>query len=175
MKKLLMGRSTLLLALLLIIGGPLYSCADEKTKPTISPVYDTNFTPSERVMAEKAFDVFCEKCQPLMGKYSKDIESIEISRGFDREDTSLLNGCVDYRCREYEWDKQIYLKIKLKDRQTVIPKELRAWGHTLHIYLGGPQNPGITIGKFPELCGAPRPSGSSEAYIPEPKLSFIKK
>lgn len=173
MKKSLMGRFILLLALLLIIGGLLYSCADEKakTKPVISPVYSTSLNPDDRIIAEKAFNVFCEECQPLMGKYSEDIESIVISC----HDIFSDGRCLDYRCDEYGWEKQIYLKIKLKDKQSVIPNELRSWGHTLHFYLGGPKNPGITTTKFPELCGVTKPTDGSDTYIPDPRLSFIKK
>ena len=132
--------------------------------------------PGERVIAERAYAVFCDTCKPLMSKYSEDIESIEIENGFDRGGSTPDGGCSDYRCREYEWDKQIYIKVKLKEKQTIIPPELRAWGHTLHIYLGGPKNPGITVGKLPQLCGATKPTdGSFDAYISEPKLAFIKK
>jgi len=145
--------------------------------PLIHPVYHQNLKPDEREIAEKAFIVFCDVCQPLMGKYSSDIESIEIGRGFDRGNISYYkgdNGCMDYRCRDYGWDKQIYIQVKLKDNTSVIPTELRAWSHTLHFYLGGPQNPGITISKIPELCGRTHSANRKDVYIAEPKLSFIK-
>lgn len=154
------------------------SCLPEGNQPSglsVSPVYDDGLSPEELAMAQKAFPIFCQTCQPLMGKYAADIERIEISRGFDRLEGEGLpnNGCMDYRCEEYGWDKQICIKVKIKDRTEVIPKEVRAFGHTLHFYLGGPVNPGITTAKFPELCGVQSSGDGVDVYIRVPGLSLI--
>lgn len=82
---------------------------------------------------------------------------------------------MDYRCDDYGWDKELYIKIKIKDRTEVIPTEARDFGHTMHFYLGGPMNPGITTNKIPELCGVPSHDDGSDVYIPVPSLSFIRK
>lgn len=149
------------------------SCSSPQSAKLV-PTYSQEFDPNGRVNAEQAFAIFSEACQPLMGKYSGDIESISIDHGFDREKNMSGDGCLDYRCREYGWDKQIYIKIKLKDKTDVIPTALRAWGHTLHFFLGGPKNPGITLNKIPELCGKINPNPGSDIFIPEPRLAFIK-
>lgn len=143
----------------------------------VSPIYDPTLKTEEVEMAKKAFTIFCQTCQPLMGKYASDIERIEITRGFDRLEVDIPggDGCLDYRCDEYGWDKQIYIKVKIKDRTEVIPTEVRAFGHTMHFFLGGPKNPGITTNKIPELCGAPSNDDGADVYIPAPSLAFIKK
>lgn len=156
------------------------SCSQEGKQPSslsVVPVYDDKFSPEEMAMAQKAFPIFCQTCQPLMGEYAADIEWIEITHGIDRLEGEGLpnNGCMDYRCDDYGWDKEIYIKVKIKDRTEVIPKEVRAFGHTLHFYLGGPVNPGITTTKFPELCGVQSNITGSDTYISVPSLSFIKK
>jgi hypothetical protein len=141
----------------------------------IVPLYSPELTTDERALAEKTFLVFSDACQPLMSKYTNDIQSINISSGFDRQPNAPGGGCLDYRCKEYGWDKQIYIQVTLKNKLNDIPGDIKAQGHVLHFYLGGPKNPGITIGKFPELCGAHKSrSGSYDIYISDPKLSFIK-
>ncbi len=152
----------------------LISCTSDK-RNSISPVCGNELNAQECFMAKEAFSVFSDTCRPLMNKYTSDIESIRIESGFDRDPNIPRDGCLDYRCKEYGWDKQISVKIKLKDKLDVIPSKIRASGHTLYFYLGGPKNPGYTVGKFPELCGAQGAAdGSYDKYISEPKLSFIK-
>lgn len=137
----------------------------------VNPVFSKRFSPSELIMAKKAFDIFSDRCRPLMDEYAEDIKSIKISHGFDRQN----NICFDYRCDEFKWDKQIYIALEIKNKANKIPVTLRAWGHTEHYYLGGPRNPGITITKFPELCGVKViDNRESDVYISEPKMSFIK-
>ena len=166
------GAKLVLMVTFLVFLFPCACSTDEPSVPAavMNPVYSTQLSSGDRQMAEKAFGVFCDACQPLMGKYASDIEKMEISEGFSRDPKW---GCMDYRCRDYEWDKEIYIQVKIKDDTKVIPSDLRAWGHTLHFYLGGPKNPGITTSKIPELCGASRKDGR-DAYISVPELSFIK-
>ncbi|MEN6423011.1 MAG: hypothetical protein ABFD76_13800 [Smithella sp.] len=147
----------------------IFSCGSDST-PNFKPIYDKSLSSSDRIIAENAFAVFCDKCQPLMSKYSNDIESIQVEKGFDRGP----DGCLDYRCREYGWDKQIYIKIKIKNDPSKIPGSIKARGHFLHFYLGGPKNSGYTVGKFPELCGARKTNNDYDVYVPEPKLALIK-
>lgn len=64
------------------------------------PIYDQKLNPNEKTVAEQAYSVFYDVCKPLMSKYSGDIESIEISKGFDRQNTSFDKGCMDYRCMD---------------------------------------------------------------------------
>lgn len=143
------------------------ACTEEPQ--VINPIYDNSLNQTQLEAAKKAYVVFCDVCKPLMSEYTGDIEWIKIEKGFDR---SLSYGCLDYRCRDYGWDKQYYIQVKIKDDTSIIPRELRAWGHTLHYYLGGPKNPGITISKIPELCGKEKVT-NNEVYISDSRLSFI--
>lgn len=162
--------------LIIIFLLSLISCTDKneiKSQAAV-PVYSQNMSPDERAMAAQAFVVFLDACQPLMTKHLTDVESIDIESGFDRDRSVPGDGCLDYRCRDYGWDKQIYIKVKLKDKLYSIPPELKAWGHTLHFYLGGPNKPGITTSKIPELCGKENKDRGVDIYISETRLAFIK-
>lgn len=159
----LMKKIIFLLFLLSIIS------ACTKEPKVIDPIYDNSLNQTQLETAKKAYVVFCDVCKPLMSEYTDDIEWIKIEKGFDR---NSQYGCLDYRCRDYGWDKEYYIQVKIKDDTSVTPGELRAWGHTLHYYLGGPKNPGITIGKKPELCGRERVK-SNDVYISDARLSFI--
>ncbi|MRR15668.1 MAG: hypothetical protein EG826_04335 [Deltaproteobacteria bacterium] len=159
--------------ILFIACTALINCGSPRS-PQIAPTYSQEMSPDERAIAEKAFAVFCEACQPLMGKYALDIESIIINNGFNREKNMAGDGCLDYRCKEYGWDKQVYVQVKLKNKLAVIPSDIKAQGHTLHVYLGGPKKPGITIGKFPELCGKTKSTNDLDFYFSEPRLAFLR-
>lgn len=143
------------------------ACIDKPK--VIDPIYDNALNQTQLEMAKKAYAVFCDVCKPLMSQYTDDIESIKI----EKRDVRVKGyGCMDYRCRDYGWDFEYEMQVKIKDDTSVIPGEFRAWGHTLYFFLGGPQNPGITISKIPELCGRERVT-SKDVYISEPRLSLI--
>jgi len=153
-----------LLIITLLVGiGIFMGCSSEQV--VVNPLYDKNLNQNELATAKKVFEVFCQTCQPLMGEYAGDIETIEISQG--------IGG---YSIDNYKWDRQIYIKVKIKDRTNLIPVSMGGpFGHTLHFYLGGPKNPGITTTKFPQLCGVQKPSNGDVSFISVPSLSFIKK
>ena len=151
----------LIMVTILVIIGISVGCSSESV--VIEPLYDKNLNQNELAVAKRAFEVFSQTCLPLMGEYVGDIETIEISRGFD-----------DYRNRDYGWDAHFYMEIKIKDSTSLIPASMRAFGHTLHFYLGGQKNPGITTTKFPQLCGVQKPSNGNDTFISVPSLSFIK-
>jgi len=150
-----------ILTILLVGISVFMGCSTEPV--VLKPLYENNFNQNELVVAKKAFEVFCQTCQPLMGEYAGDIETIEISHG--------IGG---YSIDHYRWDRQVYIKVKIKDRINLIPVDMRAFGHTLHFYLGGPKNPGITTIKFPQLCGVQKPSNGDVVFISVPNLAFIK-
>lgn len=160
---------TLLVGTLMFMG---YLSESKSKAVVVKPLYSKNLNQNELVIAKKAFEVFCQTCHLLTGKYAEDVETVEVSHGFNR----TKNGsCMDYRCDDYGWDRQIYIKVKIKDRTKIIP-DFRGGpsGHTLHFYLGGPKNPGITTTKFPEFCGVQKPSNGNDTFISVPSLSFIK-
>ncbi len=111
---------------------------------------------------------FLNTCQPLKDKYSEDIEYIEYIDSY----TCSKESYFDYRCDSLGWSNMVYLELKIKDNTKSIPSYLRAWGHTEHIYIGGPSNPGFTMTKFPQLCGAPD-SGGDDAFISAPQMSEL--
>ena len=152
--------------LILIIG-----CSSESSQLTPQPSFSKTLTTQEIAVAKSAFDVFCKTCQPLMGEYSGDIESIKIEWYHDC--TTDEGARHDYRCADYKWDKYIYITLKIKDRTQQIPVDLRAFGDTEHVYLGGPENPGLIITKFPELCGVTKPRPGCDTFISAPDLSQI--
>jgi len=154
-------------AMLFLIVG----CSSESSQLTPQPSFSETLTPQEIVVAKSAFDVFCKTCQPLMGEYSGDIEWIKIESYHDC--TTDEGAHHDYRCADYGWDKYIYITLKIIDRTQLIPIDLRAFGHTEHIYIGGPENPGIITIKFPELCGGTRPLTGGPGFISAPDLSQI--
>ena len=167
-------------------------CACEREQPTstIQPTFSDSLTSTERAKQETAFRIFSQVCQPLMGEYSSDVERVDVSG-------RQYKGCFDYRCEEFGWSESIHIRIDIKDEPMVIPPSYRSWGHSLHFYLGGPSNPGITTTKLPELCGfsridgartatgspliwlpyrlnwAGRPDGGGDSYVPIADLSFI--
>lgn len=135
----------------------------------INPIYDKSLNQTQLETAKKSYAVFCDVCKPLMNEYTDDIEWVKIEKRIVRVKGY---GCMDYRCRDYGWDIEYEIQVKIKENPSIIPGELRALGHTIHYYLGGPKNPGINIDKIPELCGKERVSGK-DVYISESRLSFI--
>ena len=126
------------------------------------PIYDAKLTPKDREMAEQAYGIFCQKCQPLMSSYAGDIERVEVSY------SDSLDGP-----RDFGWSKQFQIMVKIKDRPKTIPFKTYAWGHNEYFDIGGPKNPGFSAGKHPILCGVK--SGEAHMFISVPSLSFIKK
>lgn len=118
---------------------------------------------------KKLIHEFLTVCQPLKEKYLHDIEYIEYVGRYTCEDSHY-----DYRCENLNWASRVYLRLKIKDDTKSIPSNLIAWGHTEHIYLGGPKNPGLTISKFPQLCNSSLPdSHGKDTFISIPELSKL--
>ena len=170
-----MKRSSVYVLMVAVVASfTLAACGDQKGTINLapSPVYDPSLAPAELATAKKAYAIFTQVAQPLMGEYSGDIESVEVSKGFERAGTTD-DAYLDYRCRDYGWNKQIYIKVKIKDETKYIHDDIGAWGHTEHYYLGGPSNPGITLSKHPQLCGKADLPDGQEVFMAAKSLSFI--
>lgn len=130
----------------------LCACGAEKPASTIQPTFSEPLTSAEGVQQERAFRIFSQVCQPLMGDFSSDIERVGVSG-------SQYDGCFDYRCEEFGWSESVQITVVIKDEPMAIPPSYRSWGQSLHFHLGGPSNAGITTTKLPELCGFSRIDG----------------
>jgi len=171
------NRSVVYVLMITVVASfALAACGEQQAAMNLapSPVYDPALTPAELATAKKAYAIFSQVAQPLMGEYAGDIESIEVSKGFERTGTTD-DAYVDYRCRDYGWNKQIYIKVKIKDETKSVPDDIGAWGHTEHYYLGGPTNPGITLSKHPQLCGKADLPNGEEVFMAVEGLNFICK
>lgn len=161
MNNLLKWNQILFLVAFFVGSGFLYACSKD-----FNPVYDDSLKPEERVMAEEAFAIFCSDCKPLMSDYREDIESIEIKK--------MPGKCSDYSiCTDHNWSDFFEIVVKTKRDTRRLPA--RAQDNYLYYDLGGPDNPGISIAKYPDLCGVDKPDRFNQAFIPEPRLSFIKR
>jgi len=160
MKNFLNWNHVLFLTVLFIGSGFLCACTKD-----FNPVYDKTLKHEERVMAENAFEIFCDDCKPLMSDFREDIESIEIKK--------MPGKCSDYSvCADYNWSHFFQIIVKTKRDARRLP--VKARDNYLYYDLGGPDNPGISIAKYPDLCGVDKPDRFNQAFIPETRLSFIK-
>ena len=133
--------------------------------------YGEGLGQENRRIVFRAIDIFINACRPLIQDHYADIEQITaIDGAFKSEDY----GCLDYRCDEYGWEKELRFIIKIKDNATTFSGDLRyIAGHTLHFWLGGPTNPGITTTKFPQVCGYNKPLNGEDIYIPVPEIGHL--
>ncbi|WP_295448697.1 hypothetical protein [uncultured Thiodictyon sp.] len=152
----------------------LISCSRGEGKTSsapIKPLYNLRLHRDDLPIAVKAFDVFSQVCQPLMGKFADDIESIEVSEGANCYD---LWDQLDFRCTNFGWDRYFSIKVKIKDHPKYIPNSYKAWNHTIWYSLGGDKNPGIVANKIAQLCGVRNGGGGGSVDLPVPALSFIR-
>lgn len=155
---------------------PVMSYALDEIKLTLNKttpvVYSKYLNSHNRSVASQAIKIFFENCPALLDKHLSDIEQITLYDGFEKS----KHGCMDYRCKEYGWEKEIHMEVKIKnDIKTFHDDLIYIRGHTLHFWLGGPQNSGITIPKFPEVCGVKRNENGEFVYMPIPALGALWK
>ncbi len=160
--------------LILLAGIILVSCSHSAPNATVT---FNNMAKEEEEWAASVFAVFEEAGQPLLGKWAKDVRSIEVERyntGFLNSDGSV--GCSDYRCQMFGWEKALYIKVRIVEQPSMIPPDLNAAGHTLHFFIGGGNQPGFTTTKFPELTGAQQIEAfgeSGDSFKPVPKFLML--
>ena len=152
--------------------GSLFDSGQSKQNKKVSVLYSEYLNPYNRSIAPQAIEIFFENCPPLQNKHLSDIEQITLNDGFEKN----KYGCMDYRCEEYGWEKEIHMEVKIKnDIKTFHNEMIYIRGHTLHFWLGGPQNSGITTSKFPEVCGLKRNKNGDSVYIPVPAIGALWK
>jgi len=113
-----------------------------------------------------ATSALTSNCKPLFNQYKNDIDSFKVK-------IHELKSCdFDYLCEDYGWKGYYTYTVKLKDSTKRIPKDLRAWGHSLFFNVGGPENPGLIIKKFPQLCGI-KPLKEGDVHVSIPSLKSL--
>ena len=150
-------------------------CSSEKASNTSQPIIKASLSDAikdgEVETVKSALDVFSKAFQPFLKKYSDDIEWFRVESLHNFTGDGMAKH--DYRYTDYKWNKYIYIQFKIKDDPKKIPNNLNAWGHTEHIYLGGPKNPGISITKFPELFGGTQLRPGANGFVSAPDLAKI--
>ena len=111
-------------------------------------------------------DEFTAHCQPLFGDYVTDLEAVRVTSVADLEDWS-------YWRETYKWDREVVIEVSISPTPSSIPRSIHAAGHTEHIHIGGPTNPGFTVAKFPNLCGGPVSKGEDVLIGVQSLASFF--
>lgn len=117
-------------------------------------------------VARQAVRAFEDAC-PLLFEYWADVEAAE-----GRINTPVV---APYREDRFGWRREVELRVRIKADPALIPDRYRAWGHTLHYYLGAGHQPGVVAAKAQSqrLCGLP-PS-SADQHKPVPALLVVDK
>lgn len=161
-----MRKYLLIIVIVTTATGPSLYAADT----TYQIISSKHLNSHNQKIANQALGLFSKNCLPLMKEHTKDIESITLIDGAHKSDY----GCMDYRCDDYGWEKELRLKVKIKDTISTFRNDMvRIRGHTLHFWLGGPLNPGVTTSKFPEVCGVSRPLDGADTYISIPSMGIL--
>ncbi|MBI4928171.1 MAG: hypothetical protein HY835_10430 [Anaerolineae bacterium] len=162
-----MGKKSLMALMFLSMVFGCTGCTEKTATKNKDLVLSTNveMDKTEQDNLKKVVREFMDVCRPLQDKYIGDIEKLEFIGKY-----TCGKDSFDYRCESHKWSTMVYLKLKIKEDATTIPSSLRAWGHTEHIYIGGPSNPGFTISKFPQLCGS-QPSNDGDVFLPAPGMA----
>lgn len=120
---------------------------DAPDKPTWSEI--------EVKQVALALKHFSNQCAPL-SEYWEDVDSATVS----------IREAFSLSMESKGWERYVYAEVKLKEKQNVIPKSYRAWGHTCHYELGIEGEIGMFVAKSPcqKLC-AMTPSEMSDGYV----------
>jgi len=118
---------------------------------------------NEKLIKRANFQLF-QNC-PDLWSYWPDVASAKVE----------IETSFGARKEQLGWKNELHYQVKIKQETKAIPAKFRAWGHTLHYYLGAGKDPGIVIQKRESqlVCGIQPKSDGIDLFISVPELSFL--
>lgn len=153
------------LSLISMLVSCILSCSEKPsaekpaTVPKLTYSNPDKMSDTDKQLAEEAYLALCKECSALFVDWNEDIDSVTVYGITDCSNKELAQW--DNRCTDYGWGKYVYITAKIKDETKHIPDSYRAWGNTEHYYIGGPNNSGVEMVKFPGFCKEKENNGAN--------------
>lgn len=124
----------------LVLAGVflLAACGDDAPPPVYKITVQGPISDSDLGKMKSGLEVFQKACAPLFDRYWSDVV---------RAEARINDPKMNYTGEQYGWTGEIWIEIQISEKPKRIPRDMHAWGHTLHYLAGGSARPGLIAKK----------------------------